>query len=519
MLTKRAINLFLDRPRKDFRVYKTFSAAKLQEKCDLLPVGPPIWSRLNRDQKICFVIGAKMRRFAFWADTGTGKTLLSIALHRYFQRAKVVERSIVLVHGRANKSQWAREIRKHSPKTTYCILRGSSAAKWKQLEGTDAGLIIETYGGMVRLVSKLVETKKGNKLKLELPKLRKICKMFQGLILDASINVVAKKRLGSLMHRICKKISKTAEVVFALNGTPHGRDPTDLWGQMRVVDQGETLGETLGLFRAAFFTEKENYWGGKEYTFKKKMAPVLHRLLANRSIRIEADESSLPAVVQIVEKVSLSGDAKIIYDRAKSELISAHGNFREMKNAFMRMRQISSGYVGYYDDERGVRAKYAFAHNPKLELLLSIIDEVADDYKTIVFHDFVFSGSVIERELEKKGIGYVRLHDSKDDPEELLRRFDEDPKCRVFILNNYEGEGLNLQVARYGIYYESPVSVVKRRETRRRFERQHSKHSRVFLYDLVVQGTADERILQFHQEGKDLFEAVVNGNRPRLLAT
>jgi hypothetical protein len=31
------------------------------------------------------------------------------------------------------------------------------------------------------------------------------------------------------------------------------------------------------------------------------------------------------------------------------------------------------------------------------------------------------------------------------------------------------------------------------------------------MYDFVVKGTVDERILDFHAEGADFFQAIVNG--------
>jgi SNF2 family DNA or RNA helicase len=521
VIARRAVVKFLERPRDDYRPFKKFSEAKLQRLCDRLPIKPPIWYKLNGDQKVCFVIGAEVGRFCFWADTGTGKTLLSIALIRYFRKLGYLDRCIVLVPNKVNKYEWAREVRKWAPKTGCVVLKGSSLTKWQQVEESDAPIIIETYAGLVRMVATLTKVKKKkkiiHKLVIDRKQVNRLARVVQGIILDESIMVVAKRRRGSLMHRVCRQISAQGDIAFALNATPHGRDPTDLWGQMRIVDLGETLGETLGLFRAAFYTETANFWGGAEYTFKKKMGPELNRILAHRSIRIEADESTLPTRVPLRKYVSLPDDAQVLYERARGELISAHGNFREMNNAFLRMRQISSGFIGYYDDEMGTKAKYQFAQNPKLDMLTSLIESVQFDHKSIVFHDFVFSGALIERKLKDMGVGYVRLKDSKEDPLELLDRFDRDKKCRVFILNNFEGYGLNLQAAGYGFYFESPVPVIKRKQTERRLIRQHSRLKRKFIYDLIVQGTLDERILDFHAEGKDLFEVVVNGRDVRPL--
>jgi SNF2 family DNA or RNA helicase len=300
-------------------------------------------------------------------------------------------------------------------------------------------------------------------------------------------------------------------MAIELTGTPFGRDPTALWSQMFLIDDGWCLGESLGLFRAAFFTAKKNFWGGNDYTFRKSRAQLLNKFIAHRSIRYEADESTLPRLVPIIKEVSLPGDARAYYDKAKATIIASHGNFNEMKNAFVRMRQISSGFVGYHDDESGDRAQFEFADNPKLDLLVSLLHEIRPDRKVLVFHDFVHSGKVIARELTDEGISHVRLNSKDKDPAAVLERFKTDPDCRVFVLGTAGAYGLNLQVAQYGIFYESPVSVILRKQMVRRFERQGSEHKTVFLYDLVVRSTVDSLILAYHRQGADLFKAIING--------
>jgi len=55
-------------------------------------------------------------------------------------------------------------------------------------------------------------------------------------------------------------------------GIPVGRDPQVLWAQFNYCDHGETLGETLGIFRAAFFRAETNYWSGfPNYIFEKSL--------------------------------------------------------------------------------------------------------------------------------------------------------------------------------------------------------------------------------------------------------
>lgn len=515
MISPRAVKEFLGRPRKDYSRYKRFSDEKLERLVRKLTVKPPIWKKLRKHQKVAFLLGARLRRFLFLLDTGMGKTLLCIAVMRYLRKIGVVKHVLVLVPNRTNVYEWGDEIEKHCPNASYTLLKGSSAEKWALLRGTKSSFYICTYAGFGRMVCSLKRNKKGkNKLKPDRKSIAEVKEKFQGLILDESTFA---KNKHALPFRICRAISKSAEAVFALTGTPFGRDPTDLWAQFFVVDHGETLGTTLGIFRAGFFTEKKNYWGGFDYKFKKEMEETLHDFLKNRSISYEVDEGDLPAVSFIPVEVRFPIDTIDYYTRAKQTLIRAHGNFQEMKSAFIRMRQIASGFVGYKDDETGTRAEFAFEENPKVEKTVQLIEQMPAGRKMLVFHEYVFTGSRLAKELRDRGIGFARLGKGGGEPGAEKKRFKHDKNCRVLIINNKAGAfGLNLQVANYIVLLERPLSYIFYKQALRRAIRQYSAFKRVFVYDLRMKNSVDLRIVQFHKQGGDLLKAIIRNPRKAL---
>jgi SNF2 family DNA or RNA helicase len=187
----------------------------------------------------------------------------------------------------------------------------------------------------------------------------------------------------------------------------------------------------------------------------------------------------------------------------------ARKNHREMKNAWLRMRQISSGFVGFHDDDSGKTAQFVFDENPKLDLLLSVMGEISD--KAIIFYEYTWSGLKIVEELKKLGIGALHLYGKTKDQPAVRRRFADDPDVLALVMQNSFGVGLNLQAAKYGLFYEAPVSPIVRRQCQGRFIRQHSEHKTVFQYDFVCRGTADESVLEMLKEGRDLFRAIIDG--------
>lgn len=504
-------NEFLARQRKDYREYKKLTDEQLEQRMLELPVKPPIYYKLTHAQRVSFLIGAETKSFCFFLDTGVGKTLLTIALIRYFRWLGLVKHALILVPNRPNKTEWKDELLKHSPNSSCITLPSAIADKWQTLEQSNDLFVVETYAGLYRMVCTKKKNKKGVSKLVPEPKLvAALAQHFQAFACDESENVGNHQ---GLPFRICRQLAKTSKVKFTMTGTPFNRDPTLLWSQMFLVDGGYTLGETLGLFRSIFCNESENYFSGMpEYKFNKKQQSLLNDFIANRSIEYEADKASLPACVPVKKYVSLDSDAMTYYQRFKDQLIASHGNFNEAKSAFIRLRQISSGFVGYEDDETGEKAKFEFPDNPKLELLLSIIKATREQYKIIVFFEFTYSGEKILQELKKDKIGATIIYGKTKDTDIAKKEFIQDRKKRVLLLQTRMAAGLNIQIAKYGIFYESPVSAIKRKQCKRRVERQHALHKTVFIYDLLMKGGVDEQILDFHAQGEDLFDAIVRGS-------
>lgn len=513
-----AVRRFMQRPRQDYSRFLRLTDRALELRKDDLPVKPPIWAQLKKHQKVMFLLGAVHKRFAMFADTGCGKTYTSIALMKYFMKTDDARSFLVLVPNLGNKWEWADEgFDKHAPGMRYCVLEGSSDDKWQQVAESGADVFIETYMGFIRMVCKLAkDSRKGKGKKSRLvPDLKKVewaRRAFEGVFADESTFL---KNSGKLPYRLAMAISKTARVFFILTGTPFGRDPLDLWAQMNLVDHGETLGETRGLFRQAFFTSKDSYWGGTEWSFNKAMAGTLNKFLNHRSITIEADAADLPHLTPLKRYATLGEDAESYYERAKETMRASRGDYQEMKNAFLRARQISSGFLGFKNDETGERASFVFEAQPKLDALEDyILDHIKPKEKFIIFHEYKFSGQQICKMLERNGIQYRLLNGDTKDHETVKKDFRDDPKVTAFVLNNSAGGfGLNIQIAKHGLYYEAPVSPIIRKQTQRRFERQYSPHKRVFLVDFIVRGTADETILGYHAEGRALWRSILNVGR------
>lgn len=513
-----AVRLFKQRERDDLSRWKDISDAELERRERKLPFAMPVWDELQRPQKICAVIGARLRKLMVFMDTGMGKTFLSLALMAYFKKAGVSKRSLVLVPNTVNKAEWGNQIRKHTPWIKYVILEDSTDHRWKQItDNPDADVYIDTYGGFIRMGCdmKPVKKKRGkaeDELVLNRTKVAKLAKFFDGLYADESTFLANDEVIA---YRICRQIMKNAAVGFELAAKPFGRDPIMLYPQAKLMDGGYALGETQGLFRAAFYDGKPKFWGGTDWKLKKGAQEEISRFLDDISISFTPDEGDLPELVPDIVELNLPADADSYADQCREMLKASQGNQQLMQNAFLRMRQISSGFIGYKDDDTGSRAQFVFGANPKLDWTRDFVQKMkrTKPTKTIIFHEFHFTADVLKKMLTKEKVNFLMINGMEGEKANLksLRQYQEDDAVEYLVLSNAAGGyGLNLQMTEHAIYYESPVPVILRYQTQKRFHRQFGRHKTTFMHDLVVLGTSDQAILGFHREGKNLWKNVMN---------
>lgn len=511
MIPGAIIEDFLSRGLDSHLWIKRLTTKQLDEAISQLHPVPRFMPKLRRHQKACFLLGVSYPKFLFLLDMGTGKTLLSLTLLSYWFQVGLIKRALIFLTSDKAFLTWERQIREFGVDLPIVSLEGPSTQKWKQLEAAKEGVALVPYPGALAMVSTSVSVKGKRKWKLDNKLVAKLSRWSEGLVIDESTRCGNHR---SLTFKLLAKLKKTAEVRYALTGRPFGRDPTMLWPQYNLIDDGETLGETLGLFRAAFFEEKDNPWNkyAKDYTFKHKLEPKLSRLIQNRSITYSAEECiDLPKVVPNTVYVTLPEGTRAYYKRLVDQLIEAKGNLREAKSVFLRMRQISSGFIGLKDEETGERASIEFEENPKLDRLIELVEELPAGRKAVVFYDFTLSGRKICDRLKDLGVKPVWLWSGTTDTRKELERFARDADCVVAVAQNRLAamslDGLQ-HVANYDMYYESPVGAIDRVQSERRLVRDGQKRT-VFRYDLLMKNTVDDKIRAFHKEGMDLFQALM----------
>lgn len=445
-------------------------------------------------------------------DMGGGKTLLTLLLLKYRKQKGIAGKAVVFVPYITSVATWVDECAKFTPELRCVPLVGNTKDNLKRLQ--EAGdLFVICYPSAVAMVS----SREDGKWKLAADAVRIHFKDFDFLVMDEAHRC---KSASSLTYRMCRAISAQCEYVLGLTGTPFGRDLGDLWPQFYLIDFGETLGSTFGFYREVFFTPKRNYWGGYEYTFKKRLFPDLKRIIKNASIHYGIDEFyDMPPMVPIIREVSAPIDShgyietaiKNIEGCVKKDGTNNEGNYRIIQSNYLQLRQLSSGFMTLFDDEEKIHVK--FDDNHKLDALQAEIEAMPQGSKAVIFHHFVYSSGVISERLTKMGVKHARVWSGQKDPIGEIRKFQSDSECMVLVLNWRSGSSsLNLQNANYVLVYEQPDSPIDRNQGESRVWRP-GQSRRVFLIDLIVKGTWDKRMYDSNKAGRSLLDELLDGGK------
>lgn len=507
LVAKSTIDDYLDTSKFDsWDWVKRLEKSDILEELDQYAVPPQFKTEPYTHQLQAFFVGSNLNRFAFFMEMGLGKskTVIDIVSYMHFLGEK--PNTLVIANNAAGVYTWVDEIQKHSDLSCSIVL-GDREEKRDALE-RGAGFHVATYDSISSYATVLRKSrskkKKGRKSRqISKADMKELSELFDVLVLDELHNVM---NPSSLTSRVCLRISVNCDYVYGLTGTPMGRDPSSLFGEMLCVDNGETFGDSVGLFNAAYYEERLKYGAYRTKAFDKKLLRNINKRLKHRSLAYTEDECfDVPNIVKQTYRIPVSSDMRKGIDDI---LVLARQNKEEMKirNSFHRLRQMTGGNLVAEDEEGKVIVP--LTRNPKVEALIDLLGTFRR--KVIVFYEYNATGDCAEHGLDNASISYVRLWGETKKTDRLIECFNDPDGPRVLLTNSKSGgTSLNLQASNYVVYLESPVSPIIRNQSEKRIRPR--MHKRSFVYDLVMRGTVDEKILAYLAEGKDLFDAIIKG--------
>ncbi|MDR3146800.1 MAG: DEAD/DEAH box helicase, partial [Treponema sp.] len=154
--------------------------------------------------------------------------------------------------------------------------------------------------------------------------------------------------------------------------------------------------------------------------------------------------------------------------------------------------------------------------SPKLleleDILLEKLDIKNKNRKVIVFSEWIRMHKLIGDMLRKRGVGFTELNGTVPVQKRsaLIRHFEQNQDCKVFLSTESGGAGLNLQVADTLINFELPWNPAKKNQRIGRIDRLGQKSSKLLIYNLISRDSIEQQIAAGLLVKQSLFEGVLS---------
>lgn len=293
------------------------------------------------------------------------------------------------------------------------------------------------------------------------------------------------KNPQSKRFRQLRRVMPLVHRVIGLTGTPTPNGLIDLWSQIFLIDRGERLGATLGLYRSTYFTPgRRNGYTVFNWDLIRGADKLILNKISDICISMSAkDYLELPERIDNVIYVPLDDKEEKLYRKMEKEQILSLGEDEiSALNAaavMTKLLQIANGRV-YTDTGEVVRV-----HDAKLDALSEIIE--ASDSPVLVFYSFKHDLDGI-----KEKISTARMLKTEEDIKDW-----NNGKIPVLLAHPASvGYGLNLQDGGHTIvWYGLTWSLELYQQANARLHRQ-GQNKPVIIHHLVGRGTVDEQVMR-----------------------
>lgn len=281
---------------------------------------------------------------------------------------------------------------------------------------------------------------------------------------------------------------------FVLSGTPIENRIDEIYSIMQVVD-ARVLGP-LFKFQQDFYRLDDN---GKPAGYKnldelhRKLQPVLLRR-RKKDVEEQLPERTInnflvPLVPeQAVRYKEFSDEVAVLVSVLKKRPLTAEEQ-KKLQRLLACMRMVSD--TPYILDDKCREC-------PKLEELEEILTELlaGKDNKIIIFSEWERMLFLVRDLVDQLGVDYAWHSGSISQTERRgnIKRFKEDPCCRIFLTTDSGSTGLNLQVANVVINCDLPWNPAKLEQRIARAWRKNQTRV-VQVINLVSTDTIEHRML------------------------
>ena len=428
---------------------------------------------------IGFAVGAGRSILA--DEMGLGKTIQGIGVAELLAQEIGIQKVLVICPT-SLKSQWESEIRRFCDRDSQAIT-GSLMDRHSQY----AKPVFYTICNYEQVLRDLVAIEP---VKWDL------------IILDEGQRI---KNWEAKTSATIKKLK--SKYALVLSGTPLENRLDDLYSVVEFVDE-RLLGPAFRFFhRHRVADEKGKILGYKELDhLRRQLKPILLRRTRDLVLK-----EMPPRVTQIVrippseeQEMQHIGHMRKVSSIIKKRFLTEM-DLIQLQKELMMCRMVA--------DSTELVIKDAPGHSTKLKKLEELFDRFVDESgrKIVLFSEWTTMLNLIEPLLVKRKLRFVRLDGSVPQKKRkgLVKEFQEDPGCRLFLTTNAGSTGLNLQSANTVVNVDLPWNPAVLEQRIARAHRMGQKNT-VEVFILVTERTLEENLLATLGAKKELSMAALD---------
>jgi SNF2 family DNA or RNA helicase len=404
---------------------------------------------------------------ALWLDMGLGKTVSTLTALGDLLGTKEVKRALIIAPLRVALSTWPNEMKRwrHLYKMEYNQLAGCTAnVRTARARCTDFGITIVNR----ELVPWLVEF-----WGQQWP--------YDCVVIDESS---AFKSTQAKRWRALRSVLPKIKRVIELTATPAANNLIDIWPQIYLMDRGERLGKTKGIFLQKFCRQVGNpQWN--QWEVRPDRRGALYGAVSDICLRMKAEDYiDVPDRIDSVISVTLSAKELQHYRTLETEFILSleRGEVTAVNAAVQanKLLQLCNGAM-YLDD-----GGYEVVHDHKIAALEELVEQT--DEPLLVAYQFK---SDINRLLAK----FPKAVELGKDPA-VIDRWNAGQIPMLLAHPASAGHGLNLQRGgRIVVWFGLPWSLELYSQFNGRLHRQGQERP-VLVHHILTKDSVDEAVHQ-----------------------
>lgn len=421
-----------------------------------------------------------------------GKTIQVLAvILSYINEQKNAKQKIqpsIVVCPSSLTLNWLGETQKFTPTLKAIAISGLAAEREKKIKDIEKyDIVITSYDSLKRDID--IYEERGYQ--------------FKYMIADEAQYI---KNNNTQNAKAIKKV--IAQTRFALTGTPIENSLSELWSIFDFIMPGY-------LFKYRKFKEmyevdivKENN-EIKMQKLKKMIEPFVLRRI-KKEVLTELPDKTVTVLYNEMEeeqqKIYLSYLAQAKKEVAAEIQMNGFENSQiKILALLMRLRQICCHPSLFLQDYLG--------ESSKLNQCIDVInDAVNGGHKILLFSGYTSMFQIIEQQLKKKQINYLKLTGQTKVSEriELVDKFNENKNIKVFLISlKAGGTGLNLTGADMVIHYDPWWNISAENQATDRTYRIGQKNN-VQVYKLITKNSIEEKIYELQQKKAKLVDNMLS---------